>query len=274
MPIDWFTVGAQVMNFLILVWLLKRFLYQPILDGLDTREQKIQQILAEADHTQTQAVELRAEFEQKNQQIDKQRNVILKRAQQEAINERQQLFDQAQQAADDMLKKRLESLQHELQNLHQDIIHKSIEEVYAISRKTLSDLADINIEQAMLDKLLKRLNELKSEQYTTLVSALDRTNNEVVVRSVFSLSSEQKQSIQQCLDNKLSPQGIKSIQLNFSLVPELINGIELTFSGWKLAWSANDYLQTLQHRVTELSNIKPPPHKNLSGQNPQAKALP
>ncbi|NLX99005.1 MAG: hypothetical protein GXY83_22905 [Rhodopirellula sp.] len=34
MPIDWFTVAAQVVNFLILVWLLKRFLYKPILHAI------------------------------------------------------------------------------------------------------------------------------------------------------------------------------------------------------------------------------------------------
>jgi F-type H+-transporting ATPase subunit b len=41
MLIDWFTVGAQALNFLILVWLLKRFLYKPILDAIDAREKRI-----------------------------------------------------------------------------------------------------------------------------------------------------------------------------------------------------------------------------------------
>lgn len=272
MPIDWFTVGAQTLNFLILVWLLKRFLYQPILNGLDTREQKINNILAEADHTKAQAEVLRAEFEHKNQQLEQQRSLILKTAQQEAIKERQQLFDNAQQAADDMLRKRLESLQYDLQNMRQDIVRRNIDEVYAVSRKTLTDLAGINIEQAMLDRLLKRLSELKTGQYNELISALDRTNNELGVRSAFALSSEQKQSIQQCLDSKFSPQGDKPLRLAFSLVPELINGIELTVSGWKLAWSANNYLQTLQHRVSQLSSIKlpTPKLKGLSGENVQA----
>ena len=44
MLIDWFTVGAQVLNFLILVWLLKRFLYRPILHAIDAREQRIAQV--------------------------------------------------------------------------------------------------------------------------------------------------------------------------------------------------------------------------------------
>jgi F-type H+-transporting ATPase subunit b len=49
MLIDWFTVGAQALNFLILVWLLKRFLYKPILHAIDEREKRIAAELADAD---------------------------------------------------------------------------------------------------------------------------------------------------------------------------------------------------------------------------------
>jgi len=41
MLIDWFTVGAQIVNFLILVWLLQHFLYKPILNAIDAREKRI-----------------------------------------------------------------------------------------------------------------------------------------------------------------------------------------------------------------------------------------
>ena len=49
MLIDWFTVGAQALNFIILVWLLKRFLYKPILNAVDAREKRIAAELADAD---------------------------------------------------------------------------------------------------------------------------------------------------------------------------------------------------------------------------------
>ena len=48
MSIDWITVIAQIANFLVLVWLLKRFLYRPILDGIDAREAEIARSMAEA----------------------------------------------------------------------------------------------------------------------------------------------------------------------------------------------------------------------------------
>ena len=55
MLIDWFTVGAQALNFLILVWLLKRFLYKPILHAIDEREKRIAKELADADAKKAEA---------------------------------------------------------------------------------------------------------------------------------------------------------------------------------------------------------------------------
>ena len=47
MLIDWFTIIAQALNFLILAWLLKRFLYRPVLNALDEREKLIASELAQ-----------------------------------------------------------------------------------------------------------------------------------------------------------------------------------------------------------------------------------
>ncbi len=60
MLIDWFTVAAQVINFLVLVWLLKRFLYQPIIDAIDAREKRIAAELADADAKKAEARQERA----------------------------------------------------------------------------------------------------------------------------------------------------------------------------------------------------------------------
>ena len=73
MLIDWFTAGAQALNFLILVWLLKRFLYRPILDAIDAREKRISADLADADETKAQAQAEREAFRRKNEQFDQER---------------------------------------------------------------------------------------------------------------------------------------------------------------------------------------------------------
>ena len=73
MLIDWFTVAAQALNFLVLVWLLKRFLYQPVLDAISTREQRIAKQLADAAAQAAAAKSEREQFEHKNAEFDAQR---------------------------------------------------------------------------------------------------------------------------------------------------------------------------------------------------------
>src|SRR5471030_2936510 len=99
MLIDWFTFGAQTLNFLILVWLLRRFLYQPILDAIDTRERSIATTLADADAKHASAQKERAEYEQKNAQIDQQRTELLRQATADARTQGTALLDAARAAA-------------------------------------------------------------------------------------------------------------------------------------------------------------------------------
>jgi len=100
MLIDWFTVGAQALNFLILVWLMKRFLYKPILNAIDTREKLIAAELADAAAKKPKHKKDRDEFQHKNEEFDQQRAGLLGKATDEAKAERQRLLEEARKAAD------------------------------------------------------------------------------------------------------------------------------------------------------------------------------
>ena len=65
MKINWFTVAAQVLNFLVLVWLLKRFLYKPILKAIDDREKMIAAQIKDADDKEAVAAKEQEEFKKK-----------------------------------------------------------------------------------------------------------------------------------------------------------------------------------------------------------------
>src|SRR5665811_2539985 len=89
MLIDWFTIGAQALNFLILVWLLKHFLYKPILNAIDAREKRIAKELADADAKKAEAQKEHDEFQHKNEEFDQQRAALLSKAKEDAQAERQ-----------------------------------------------------------------------------------------------------------------------------------------------------------------------------------------
>ena len=147
MLIDWFTVVAQTLNFLILVWLLKRFLYKPILDAIDAREKRIATELADADAKKAQARQEQDEFKRKNEEFERARAALLNRAIDEATAERQRLIDQARKESDTLRIRWQEALGREHQNLSEELTRRTRDEVFAIARKALADLASINLEE-------------------------------------------------------------------------------------------------------------------------------
>ncbi|MDY0166145.1 MAG: F0F1 ATP synthase subunit B [Thermoguttaceae bacterium] len=245
MLIDWFTVGAQVLNFLILVWLLKRFLYKPILDALDAREQRIADELADAATKQSEAESERDEFREKNEEFNRRRDEMLSKARDEAGAEHQRLLDEARKDADAMRAKRREALRREQQSLVERVARQAQEEVFAIARKTLADLAGASLEERMGEMFARRLRALDGPAKKELARALKSPSDPVLVRSAFELPPEQRGAIRDALRDSLSA----DTEVRFETAPAVISGVELIANGRKVAWSIADYLESLEKTV-------------------------
>ncbi|MDD2271578.1 MAG: hypothetical protein PHP95_07570 [Desulfuromonadaceae bacterium] len=252
MLIDWFTVIAQTLNFLILVWLMKRFLYKPILHAIDQREKLIAKELADAAATQSDAQKERDEFQHKNMAFDQQRAALMSKATDEAKAERQRLLDEARKAADDLSAKRLESLRNDVRNMNQDITLRTQQEVFAISRKVLTDLADTSLEKSILERFIDKLKTSKGEEKDQLTAAIKVTRNPVIVRTGFDLSAELSATTERSIKDTF---GIEN-QIRFETAPDLIGGIELVTDGHKLSWSIADYLKSMENGIAELLDDK------------------
>jgi F-type H+-transporting ATPase subunit b len=250
MLIDWFTVGAQAFNFLILLWLLKRFLYKPILNALDAREKRIANELADANKKKAEAEKARNEFQQRNEEFDRQRANLLSEAKEDAKTERQRLLEEARQAAEEMRIRRQDALNREQQSLSAEITRRAQEEVFAIAGKTLRDLAGIGLEERMSEVFAHRLRTLDDAAKEGLAKALKTSSEPALVRSAFELAPDQKAVIQQALNETFSAE----IEIRFEIAPAVISGIEITANGRKVAWSIAEYLASLERSIGELLN--------------------
>jgi F-type H+-transporting ATPase subunit b len=248
MPISWFTVVAQVVNFLILVWLLKRFLYQPILHAIDERERGIASQLAQAEAKKAEAQKERDDFQRKNEVFDQERAALLAKSTDEAKAQRQRLLDEARKDADALRAKRQDALRNEQRNLSREIIRWTQKNVFAITRKTLADLAATSLEERMGAVFVQRLRALTGAVKEQLATSLKTSTLPARVRSAFDLPPEQHAAIQTALNETFSA----DIPIQFETVPELVNGIELSANGQKVAWSIADYLATLEKSAGEL----------------------
>ncbi len=275
MLIDWFTVGAQAVNFLILVWLMKRFLYKPILNAIDAREKKVAAELADADAKRAEALKERDQFQQKNDEFDRQRLGLMNKAQDDAKAEREKLLEEARQAAEQLRVKSKERFAIDAENLKQSISHRTQQEVFAIARKTLSDLASASLEEQVAATFIRRITEMDSSTRAGLVASLtsgitsssisgsasgpisgaasgaasgsasSSASSAATVRSAFELSPEQRAAIEAALNQALSLR----LELNFQTAPELISGIELVANGQSIAWNISDYLRAMEKAV-------------------------
>jgi F-type H+-transporting ATPase subunit b len=253
MLIDWFTVGAQALNFVILAWLMKRFLYKPILDAIDAREKRIATELAAAGRKKTEAQHERDEFQKKNDGFEQQRAALLGQAKADADAERQKLMDAARQAADGLAAQRQASLASEANALVKTVRQRAQTEVFAIARRALAELAGTGLEASACDVFIARLQGLQGPPRDALAAALAGADEAVVVRSAFELPSAQRRALHKAIVDTF---GVKP-DLHYDTDPALVAGIELVAQGQKFAWSIADGLDTLEQGVSEL--LKAPP---------------
>jgi F-type H+-transporting ATPase subunit b len=252
MLIDWFTVAAQVINFIVLVWLLKRFLYKPVLDAIDEREKRIATLLQEAEKKKADALKEEADFKHKNEEFEQQRVALLADATNSAKAEREKLMEMSRKAAEGLRAKSQKASEDEVENLKTTVGTHVQKEVLSIARKTLSDLAGVNLEERMAEVFLQRLRDLKDEERQKLKDCLPASQKPMVVRSTFNPSDQQKVAIGDAIKTLIGD----ATTATFETKPDLICGIELVAGGQKIAWSIADYLTDLTASFEKFSAPK------------------
>lgn len=246
MLIDWFTVGAQSLNFAILVWLMKRFLYKPILDAVDAREQRIAAALADAASKQAEAVTARDTVRADQATLDRQRAGWLEQARKDGADENESLKKTAQEAADALVKQQAEALRSEAARWRQNIVNKTSLAVFDMARQTLAELADVAMEARATEVFILLLQTLPQDTLQGLAEAARASTGPIQIRTAFDLPPTQQATLLSAVNAAFK----SSAKVQFETRPDLVAGIELTVNGQKLAWSIADRLAGLQQALT------------------------
>ncbi len=248
MLIDWFTVSAQAVNFLILVWLLKRLLYRPVLAAIEARENKIATQLADATQREAQARKEREDFQHRKEALEREREDLLRKATEEAAAQRQTLLEAARQDADTLRSRLNELLANERRELSRRLSSGIQAEVLALARKALSDLAGLSVEDRMVEVFIDHLRALPESQRLLVTGGTGSSRPGATVHSAFELPFARRGPIKAAISDCLAP----DIPVRFELSPELVCGIELTVGGVKLGWSVTDYLSSVSEKLVAL----------------------
>jgi len=242
--IDWFTVAAQIVNFLILVALLKHFLYDRIIRAMDKREEKISSRLQDAEDERKKAHEEAESYRRKNEDLKNAQEQMLDEAREEADRKLKELTHKAREEVDTARRRWQKSIEKEKNSFLQDLRRMTIQEVYDISRRALKDLAEVELEERMVDVFVSRFRQLKKDKKDTILKAI-REESKVVIRSGFELSQASRQKIKKMLKEEAS----EKIEVTYDTDSQMIMGIELKSRGEKVAWSIRDYIADLEDRA-------------------------
>ncbi|GAB7024151.1 F0F1 ATP synthase subunit delta [Salidesulfovibrio brasiliensis] len=245
MLIDWFTVGAQILNFLILLFLLKIFLYDKIVAAMKRREENIAERLRTAQEERDEAKREKNRLQKRREQAEEERQAILQEARDEAAKQRDALVAEARNEAETLRKKHREAIEREQESFLRELRLLTGRKVSETCRKVLRDLADESLESRLADVFAQKLEALSREDADRLASTASKG---VEVRSAFEPDESRRERIRNALE-KLLPEGT---DISFNTDPDMVLGMEARAGGVRVAWSADDYLDHVRDAVREL----------------------
>ncbi|MGE0459776.1 MAG: F0F1 ATP synthase subunit B [Vicinamibacterales bacterium] len=241
MQIDWLTVGAQIVNFLVLVALLRRFLYRPVLDAMDRREQRIAERLHEAERREAQASARAQEFQEKSDDLDRRRKELLVQARDEAEAERHDRLQDARAEVERQRERWHTQLEQEWDEVRKSLIRRLSGAVTDASRRALADLADTTLEQAIARTFCRRLAGLdESDRHAIAGEA-----GALELATTFDPDDEVRATLSEAVQEHLGR------DVRFVRASDLTGGIELRAHGWKVSWTIDEYLREFEERLAE-----------------------
>lgn len=247
MQIDWFTFVAQLVNFVVLVALLKRFLYGPIVEAMDAREARIAARLEEA-REKAEAAEQEAErYRSMQAEVERQRQQQIAQAEAEAEERRQALIQDAREEVERLETEWREALARDRDAFVQELSEQALRETIAVARRTLTDLAGADLEARAIDVFIDRLHQLDDAERRSLSEALRAAGGTAVVRTAFGDIEAYRQPLQEALAAQLEQRP----ELEIEQEAEVGFGIELRIGDHKVAWSLDGYLAQLTDQVRE-----------------------
>ncbi|SNR95603.1 MULTISPECIES: hypothetical protein [unclassified Azospirillum] len=216
MHLDPTTLALQLVNFLVLVWLLRRFLFRPVLAAIDKRDADLTQRRAQAETLAAEVAATRSAVEAERQSLAKQAAELRATAQAEAEAERRRLLDAARQSADALRAAAASQLAAERQQAETDLTKQAADLATAMAGRLLADARPDLADRVLTDALCQQLATLPAAEKSSLLAG----PGGITLTSARPLPAD----LQSALITALGP----NIAISWTVDPAVIAGVELS----------------------------------------------
>jgi F-type H+-transporting ATPase subunit b len=248
MIIDWYTVIFQIVNFLILVFLLRYFLYGPIIRAMDERERKIMEREQQAESS-TKAAEAEAEsYRSRSEELRKNEEQTMEEARAAADQEKSKLLNTARKEVEQARKRWEDAFEREKESFTVELRQRIGHQACSAARRCLADLADSELEELIRNRFMQRLKELPKDEQQKLASALKSDQYKATVSAAFDFPAAALKDLTAML-KKLTEVDEAKLELTYKNEPDLVCGLELAAGGHRIAWSIDHYLADVEEQI-------------------------
>lgn len=242
MQFDLFTFLASLFNFLVLLALLRIFLFKRVTQAMDAREERIASNWDEAEHEKQEAERLRDEYEQRMQEADEERDEMLEETRREIDREKRERLEQVGEEVDQKRREWLQSLESDQQRLVQSVRREVGRATVESTRSALEALAGTTLERQMVDKLLEQIGAQDGREIGDSFEGA-----EVEVTTSSELAGEERERISARIREFAEPASI-----DFGVSDDLVCGLRMRIDDQEIGWSIADHMAELETDVTEL----------------------
>jgi F-type H+-transporting ATPase subunit b len=247
MQLDWITVAAQIINFLILVWLLHRFLYGPITRAMERREEHIRGRLAVAQQDSERAVAKERALDERLQDLEARQDEILDRARAAADELKRKLEQDARHDVDRKREAWISELSESREDFMEDLREKVAAEFRRLAEDALSTLVDASLTDRMADLFLTRLHHLDGEAKMRLAAGA-RREGRVRVES----GQELEPGIRRRMTRAIHDHVAEDIEVDYLTLGDGFTGIRLRAGSATAVWSVDEYLDRFADELREI----------------------
>jgi F-type H+-transporting ATPase subunit b len=248
MELNWSTFVLEIINFLILVWILKHFFYQPVLNVIARRRRSIEKTLNDAKTLHEDAEALRVQYENRLAEWEKERQAAQSSLDKDIETERAQRMEALQTTLGEEREKArvIEQRALETSRLHAE--ETALAQGAQFSARLLSLAAGVELEQRLLDLLLKELTALPPKQLSTLRAAAGKTTDRILVASAYPLDDDTRLSLERMLASVLEV----TPPFHYEQDKDLMAGLRVTMGSWVLRANLQDELKSFAELAHEV----------------------
>lgn len=247
MELNWSTFLLEIINFLILVWILKRFFYKPLLSVIARRRGSIEKSLNDARNLHKDAEALRARYENRLAEWEKERQAAHTSLDKEIELERARRMETLQATLDAEREKARVIEQRRLEASRLRNEETALTQGAQFSARLLSAAAGPELEHRLLDLLLKELSSLPPERLSALRTTAGKTADSILVASAYPLNDDMRASLESALGTVLQV----TPPVHYELNKDLLAGLRVTVGSWILGANLQDELKSFSHLAHE-----------------------